>query len=72
MDRVEDGAIEITAADPPSFLYKTGTIYDPENEVEGLFRGFLLIRVSLFFSRCQNVHPLSRFIVISLLVLRRH
>jgi hypothetical protein len=62
MDRFEDGAIEITAADLPSFLYKTGTIYDPENEVEGRFRSFLLIRVSPFFSRCQNCPGLSSYL----------
>jgi hypothetical protein len=48
MDRVEDATINITAADLPSFLYKTGTIYNPENEAKGLFRGFLIVWVSLF------------------------
>lgn len=45
MDQVEDGKIEITAHDWPSFLYDTTTIYDPDDEVTGLFRGFLLVRV---------------------------
>jgi len=48
MDRVEDATINITAADLPSFLYETGTIYNPENEAKGLFRGFLIVRVSSF------------------------
>jgi hypothetical protein len=48
MDQVEDGKIEITSEDLPSFLYETGTVYDPENEAAGLFRGFLLVRVSTF------------------------
>ncbi|KAH9956330.1 hypothetical protein BGW80DRAFT_1181218, partial [Lactifluus volemus] len=29
----------------PSFMYATGTEYDPEDSTKGLFRGFLLIRV---------------------------
>lgn len=46
MDQVEDANIEITSEDLPSFLYEAGTVYDPENEAAGLFRGFLLVRVS--------------------------
>jgi hypothetical protein len=45
MDRVEDGAIQITDEDFPSFLYASGTAYDKDNEDLGLFRGFLLVRV---------------------------
>ena len=48
MDRVEDGSILLTANELPSFLYETGTVYDEENEDVGLFRGFLLVRVSFF------------------------
>jgi hypothetical protein len=48
MDQVEDGKIDITSEDIPYFLYETGTVYDPENESTGLFRGFLLVRVSTF------------------------
>ena len=48
MDQVEDATIEITSGDLPSFLYESGTVYDPENEAAGLFRGFLLVRVSTF------------------------
>lgn len=47
MNQVEDGTVEITADDLPSFLYETGTIYNPEDEITGLFRGFLLVRVSV-------------------------
>jgi hypothetical protein len=46
MDQVEDGTIEITANDLPSFLYETGTVFNPKNEAKGLYRGFLLVRVS--------------------------
>ena len=46
MDQVQDGKFEITSDDLPSFLYETGTVYDPENENDGLFRGFLIVRVS--------------------------
>lgn len=38
-----DGSIEITDADLPSFLYESGTVYNPDDEVTGLFRGFLLV-----------------------------
>lgn len=47
MNQVEDGTVEITADDLPSFLYESGTVYDPSDEITGLFRGFLLVRVSL-------------------------
>jgi hypothetical protein len=47
MNQVEDGTIEITAEDLPSFLYESGTVYNPDDEITGLFRGFLLVRVSL-------------------------
>jgi hypothetical protein len=49
MNQVEDAKIDITSVDLPSFLYETGTVYDPENEAAGLFRGFLLVRVSTCF-----------------------
>ena len=47
MSQVEDGAIEITTEDLPSFLYESGTVYNPDDETAGLFRGFLFVRVSL-------------------------
>jgi len=50
MERVEEGKIEITADDLPSFLYESDTVYNPDNETTGLFRGFLLIRVCVYFS----------------------
>ena len=56
MDQVEDGKIEITSNDLPSFLYETGTVYDPENEAAGLFRGFLLVRVSNFLNIFHYVY----------------
>jgi hypothetical protein len=45
MDRVEDGSIQITDEDFPSFLYESETHYDADNEDIGLFRGYLLVRV---------------------------
>ena len=45
MNQVEDGGIDITAADLPSFLYETGTVYNPRDEATSLFRGFLLVWV---------------------------
>ena len=45
MQTFADGRIEITAADLLSFLYESGTVYNPDDEVTGLFRGFLLVRV---------------------------
>lgn len=46
MDSVEDKRIRITDEDFPVFLYKSGTVYDGENEDLGLFRGYVLVRVS--------------------------
>jgi len=37
--------IYANAEDPPSFLYKSETAYDEENEDMGLFCGFLIVRV---------------------------
>jgi hypothetical protein len=47
MNKVEDGTIDITANDLPSFLYATEMDYNADDEVNGLFRGFLLVQVSL-------------------------
>jgi hypothetical protein len=49
MSQVEDGTIEITVIDLPSFLYETGTLYNHDNEMSGLFRGYLLVRVCFRF-----------------------
>ena len=46
MDRIEDGSIQITADDFPSFVYESGTVYDENNEDVGLFQGYLLVRAS--------------------------
>jgi hypothetical protein len=46
MDRVADKKIRITDEDFPVFLYESGTDYDEENEDAGLFRGYVLVRVS--------------------------
>ena len=49
MDRVEDEKICLTDKDFPVFLYKSGTVYDEDNEDVGLFRGYVLVRVRRFF-----------------------
>jgi hypothetical protein len=49
MEKFADAKIEITAAELPSFLYESGTVYNPDDEVTGLFRGFLLVRVWISF-----------------------
>jgi len=55
MESVEDGEIEITAHHFPSFLYENGTVYNPDDEVTGLFRGFLLVRVRISCLLCLMV-----------------
>ena len=37
MDQIEDAKIDITSQDLPSFLYESGTVYNPEDEAAGLF-----------------------------------
>lgn len=46
MNRVEDKKIRISHEDFPVFLYESRTVYDGENEDLGLFRGYVLVRVS--------------------------
>jgi hypothetical protein len=41
--RFADDDIKITARDLPSFLYKSGAVYDKNDEVAGLFHGELLV-----------------------------
>lgn len=59
LDCVEDGTIQITDEDFPSFLYETDRIYDEENEDLGLFRGFLLARVyrHIFTGPLSAINP---------------
>jgi len=45
LDKVKDGSIILTARDLPLFMYDQGNQYDEYDEVTGLFRGFLLVRV---------------------------
>jgi len=49
MDRVEDKKIRLTDEDFPVFLYKSGTVYDEDNEDVGLFQGYVLVQVRCFF-----------------------
>ena len=62
MDRVEDGKVQITDEDFPSFLYEIETAYDEENEDIGLFRGFLLVRVyrHIFTGPSSAMNPNTR------------
>jgi hypothetical protein len=59
MDRVEDGSIQITDEDFPSFVYESETLYDEDNEDIGLFRGYLLVRVyrSIFTGPTSAMNP---------------
>ena len=65
MSKVEEGTIRIRASQWPAFLYDH-TLFDPDNEESGLFKGYLLLRVR--FSNFFNIHKLTfdRFSVISL------
>jgi hypothetical protein len=62
MDRVEDGSIQITDEDFPSFLYESDTFYDEGNEDIGLFRGYLLVRVyrHIFTGPTSAMNPAAK------------
>jgi hypothetical protein len=62
MEHVEDGMVQITDEDFPSFLYESGTAYDEENEDVGLFRGFLLVRVyrHIFTGPSSAMNPTAK------------
>jgi hypothetical protein len=49
MERVEEGSVKITAGEFPAFMYASNIFFHPKKEYEGLFRGYLLVRVSLLF-----------------------
>lgn len=46
MNAVQDGTINITHSDIPSFLYGAGTEYKEENQSNGPLQGYFLVRVS--------------------------
>lgn len=71
MDQVEEGMVEISAADLPSFLYEMGMVYNLDNEIDGLFQGFLLVQVSVsyYYSLFLNTF---RSISTSSLALQQH
>jgi len=48
ISKLRDGCVSVNDEDWPSFLYEDG-IYDPETIDEGLFRGYFLLRVSVWF-----------------------
>ena len=57
MEKVNNGTIRIRASEWPSFLYDNSVEYDPNNEEDGLFKGYLLLRVRLFtFSQHQQAY----------------
>ena len=62
MDRVEDGSIQITDEDFPSFLYKSETFYNEDNEDIGLFRRYLLVHVyhSIFTGPTSAMNPTAK------------
>ena len=67
MARVEDRSIEITADELPSFLYESGTVYDPDVGIgTGMrnprvsARGFLGLGYGLTFETQQKPVPLPR------------
>jgi hypothetical protein len=45
INRIESGEYRVTALQFPALLYQEGS-YDPDNLLNGLFRGHFLIRVS--------------------------
>ena len=53
--KIEDGSIILTAHDLPSFLYDQKIQYNEYDEVTGLFRGFLLVRVCYYVNHRLNV-----------------
>jgi len=57
MDCVKNGSIQITDEDLPSFLYKSETAYNEENEDMGLFCGFLLVHDSMYITTFLLVPP---------------
>ena len=66
MERVEEGSIKITAGKFPAFMYASDTVFHPKKEFEGLFQGYLLVRVSWFLNHSSTwfVDNFFRFIVI--------
>ena len=62
MDRIEDKKIRLTDEDFPVFLYESGTVYDEENEDVGLFRGYVLVRVSGYYGPYSIMTHHVRFI----------
>ena len=48
MNAVQDGTINTTHSDIPSFLYGAGTEYKEENQSNGPLQGYFLVRVSQY------------------------
>ena len=47
MERVEEGSIKITGGKFSAFMYASDVFFHPKKEFQGLFQGYLLVRVSL-------------------------
>jgi hypothetical protein len=55
MDKVKDGTCRIKTSGWPRFLYDVaGNYYDPKNKDRGLFRGPVLVRVSVSACGCHR------------------
>ena len=55
---LQEGALKVTGAEWPSFLYNE-TLYDPEEPDKGLLHGYLLVRVRhvvCAMSMTYNIH----------------
>lgn len=57
MHEAEHGIIDISESEWPSFLYPLGTSPDVEDDQLDLFRGYLLVRVSV---SCLDISKGSR------------
>ena len=65
MHEAEHGLINISECEWPAFLYPPGTSPDVEDDQSGLFRGYLLIRVSVpfFFEKHVELLDFCRYFV---------
>jgi hypothetical protein len=59
--KFDSGSLKVTAALWPAYLYPgdiVGKDFDSEDILEGLFRGYLLERVRLFFIQLYRTTPI--------------
>jgi len=55
MHDLQMGVIDISESEWPSFLYPQGTSWDLDDDKADLFRGYLLLAVSLFYNICTKI-----------------